>query len=199
VAEFERRVIALSEAAWRLRESAPEPCPLPFALALFSDPDRLPPIDELAGRLPPDIPPVAVIFRHDALAPEGRSLLARRTRDRVHERGHLFLMARGDMEGADGAHAAGPGEGIRTAPCHGIDELAEANGWADAAFLSPLFATRSHPGKPPLTRREATAMAQASRTPLFGLGGMNEVTSRLLEGAPFYGFGAIEAFVAEPE
>jgi thiamine-phosphate pyrophosphorylase len=199
VTDFSRRVIALSDAAWRLRENAPAPCGLSFALALFSDPQRLPPIEVLAGNLPRDIPPIAVIFRHDTLEAEERRMLAKQVCGLVQERGHLFLMAREELDGADGAHGAGPGPGIRTAPCHDIEELIGLSAWADAAFLSPLHATGSHPGRHPLTRRTAVSLAQASRVPLFALGGMNEVTAMAFQGTPFYGMGAIEAFVSEPE
>jgi thiamine-phosphate pyrophosphorylase len=171
------------------------PCALPFALALFSDEARTPDILSMAKALPETDRPLALIFRHDGLAPSERAALAAAVRDAVQSRGHMFLMARGEMEGADGAHSAGPGPGIRTLPTHDEDELAEATlAGMDAAFLSPIFATQSHPDARPLGRPRAVALAQAARIPLFALGGINEASAASLHGAPFQGFGAIGAF-----
>ncbi|GGY45980.1 hypothetical protein GCM10007148_13820 [Parvularcula lutaonensis] len=180
-----------------MRQASAKPCGLPFALALFSDADRLPPLEELASALPEGIPPIAVIFRHDHLEAEERIALAERVRKTVQGRGHLFLMARGVLAGADGCHAYPEGEGIVTMPTHDEDEIVAAiMAGADAGFLSPIHGTRSHPGREPLGRERAVALAQASPLPLFALGGMNEVRAAELEGTPFQGFGAIDAFAA---
>jgi thiamine-phosphate pyrophosphorylase len=82
-------------------------------------------------------------------------------------------------------------------PVHDEDELVKAClEKADAGFLSPVFATESHPSARPLGRMRAVALAQASRLPLFALGGMDPASAATLEGAPFQGFGAIGAFTA---
>ncbi len=182
-----------------MREAAPKPCDLPFALALFTDPDRLPSIVSLAKALPQGLPPVAVVFRHDALGPD-RMALASEVRQLTQERGHKFLMARAELVGSDGTHAFGGGEGLRTMPVHKEEEIVEAViAGADAGFLSPIFPTASHPGQPALGRERAVALAQASPLPLFALGGMDEDTAENLAGSPFQGFGAIGAFLEKPE
>nr|WP_233061299.1 thiamine phosphate synthase [Parvularcula mediterranea] len=83
-------------------------------------------------------------------------------------------------------------------PAHDEDELVAAfAAQADAAFLSPIFATRSHPEAQAMGRERAVAIAQASPMPLFALGGMDEEKAAELEGTPFQGFGAIDAFAGE--
>ncbi|MEM9837538.1 MAG: thiamine phosphate synthase [Pseudomonadota bacterium] len=195
MADFSSRVIALSRAAWSLREAAPKPSALPFALALFSDASRMDPIDEIAVQLPTDIPPVAVIFRHDHLPEAERMALAQHVMTCVQERGHLFLMARAEMRGANGHHAFPSGSGLKTMPVHNEDEVIEAVAeGADALFLSPINGTASHPDQKPLSRGRAVALAQACPVPIFALGGMDEHSAEALEGTPFQGFGAIGAF-----
>lgn len=198
VAEFSDRVMALSAAAWRLRAASPKPCDLPFALALFSDADRLPPVEELAAALPALEKPLAFIFRHDHLVPEDRLALGDRLRLVVQGRGHLFFMARTELRGADGHHKQTDAPGLLTMPAHDEDELVAAfAAQASAAFLSPIFATRSHRDAKAMGRERAVAIAQASPMPLFALGGMDEEKAAELEGTPFQGFGAIDAFAGK--
>lgn len=195
VAEFSDRVMALNEIAWRMREASPKPCDLPFALALFSDPNRLPPLEALAESLPRTDRGIALIFRHYDVAEGERERLADTVRMLSQDRGHLFIMARGALPGADGSHAERLSGGILTMPAHDEDEIIAAiKAGADAAFLSPVFATNSHPGAAPLGRQRAVALAQASPLPLFALGGMDEAKASELVGTPFQGFGAIDAF-----
>jgi thiamine-phosphate pyrophosphorylase len=194
VADFTSRVIVLNEAAWRLRRASPRPASLPFALALFSDEHRTRDILSMAKRLPETSKPLALVFRHDGLPSAERFRLADQVRRAVQARGHLFLMARSTLLGADGVHSA-EGEGLRTLPVHDEKEIADATlARADAAFLSPVRPTDSHPGAPALGRSRAVALAQAARIPLLALGGMDERSAGELEGTPFQGFGAIGAF-----
>ena len=196
MADFSSRVMTLSRAAWSLRAAAPRPSALPFALALFTDPARMPPIERLAVELPTGIPPVAVIFRHDSLPAQDRLALADRVRREVQARGHLFVMARATLTGADGHHAFPGAPGLSTMPAHDEDEtVAAVAGGADAVFLSPVHGTDSHPGTMPLGRARAIALAQDCPRPCFALGGMDEQRAAALEGTPFQGFGAIGAFV----
>jgi thiamine-phosphate pyrophosphorylase len=60
---------------------------------------------------------------------------------------------------------------------------------ADAALLSPVFATRSHPKAHPLTPARARFIARASLMPVLALGGVNERNAALLSG--FSGIAAI--------
>ncbi|NRA31542.1 MAG: thiamine phosphate synthase [Parvularculaceae bacterium] len=147
--------------------------------------------------------PLAVIFRHDHLPADERLALADRVRLTVQGRGHLFIMARAELVGADGFHGRGARPSdvrFHTAPVHDEEEIAEAMlAGADALFLSPMNRTASHVGEPPLSPSRAIALAQACRSPLFALGGMNEDRAKKLEGTSFQGFGAIDAFMKEPE
>ncbi len=199
VAEFRSRVIALSRAAWSLRRASPQACDLPFALALFTDPVRTPSIERLATELPRRVPPVAVIFRHDALLSADRIALAEEVRREVQSRGHLFFMARGTLHGANGTHAHGEGPGLHTFPAHNFAEArrAEQKG-ADALFVSPVMPTDSHPGGRVLGPVRAARLAAASRCPSLALGGMDERSVKALHGSAFQGFGAIGAFLQRP-
>ncbi len=61
----------------------------------------------------------------------------------------------------------------------------------DAVFLSPIFATRSHPDRVSLTPVRANLVAKQIRKPLYGLGGIDTRNSALLRG--FAGLAAIGA------
>jgi thiamine-phosphate pyrophosphorylase len=62
----------------------------------------------------------------------------------------------------------------------------------DAAFLSPVFATASHPGAAPLTPVRAAFIAALSPVPVYALGGVTARNAPLL--APvFAGIAAIKA------
>ena len=65
--------------------------------------------------------------------------------------------------GADGSHGPGRGHGLHSASAHDLAEIRRAErAGADLLFLSPVYATRSHPG------REA---ARAGAVRLAGKGG----------------------------
>ena len=61
---------------------------------------------------------------------------------------------------------------------------------ADAALLSPVFYTRSHPGARFLTPARARLIARASLVPVLALGGVNDRNAALLAG--FSGIAAID-------
>ena len=149
---------------------------------------------EAMARLPDG---AGIVFRHYRLDPARRRVLFDEVRRRAGDRGQLLLLGGPAEEartwGADGSHGRGPGEGLRSAPAHDRAELraAEAAG-ADLAFLSPVFATRSHPGVPALGARRFDALAAQARLPVIALGGMDARRFRLLNEA--YGWAAIEAW-----
>jgi thiamine-phosphate pyrophosphorylase len=90
---------------------------------------------------------------------------------------------------------SGGAERIVTAACHSAAEIAQAATLgADVAFLSPVFATPSHPGAPPLGPSEFKRLAAASPVPVLALGGVDETNAALLAGPNVAGFGAIGAF-----
>jgi thiamine-phosphate pyrophosphorylase len=138
-----------------------------------------------------------IVLRHYRTEPPVRRRLFEHVRD---ARPDLMLLLAGSAEeaaawGADGSHGRGPGAGLRTAPVHDLDELREAEAArAAAAFVSPLFATRSHPGAAPLGVDGFEALASKARIPLIALGGMNAKRFALLKGA--YGWAAIDAWLS---
>jgi thiamine-phosphate pyrophosphorylase len=61
----------------------------------------------------------------------------------------------------------------------------------DFVFLSPVFATRSHPGRGPIGAIRANLRAQSLSVPVYALGGIEARNARLLHG--FAGIAAIGA------
>jgi thiamine-phosphate pyrophosphorylase len=84
---------------------------------------------------------------------------------------------------------------IITAACHSPQEIALARAMgADLVFLSPVFATTSHPGAPVLGALEFKRLAAKSPVPVLALGGVDAANARLLAAPNVAGFGAIGAF-----
>lgn len=151
----------------------------------------------------------AVVFRHYRAT--DRAQYGRRLRTLCRARRVLFLVA-GDgrlasVLGADGLHlaqglcAAIAGWRRRrprwliTAAAHSAPALRRAKG-ADAAFVSPVFPTASHPGRPHLGPLRFAALTRQSPLPVVALGGVNGRTARLLNGIPLAGFAAISGLTA---
>ena len=63
----------------------------------------------------------------------------------------------------------------------------------DAIFLSPVFATRSHPDGKPLTAMRAIFVARTIATPVYALGGVTAQNANLLAHGVFAGIAAIGA------
>ncbi|MEG3088434.1 thiamine phosphate synthase [Sphingomonas sp. PB4P5] len=138
-----------------------------------------------------------VIFRHYATPlAERRALFARVAQ--VARRNRLVLIRAGAQRlgKADGVHGAAwchHGD-IRTWPAHSRREaLAGVRAGADLLLVSPIFATRSHPGAKALGRRAARAMIRGLDIPAIALGGMTARRFRTLCG--FYGWAAIDAWI----
>jgi thiamine-phosphate pyrophosphorylase len=137
----------------------------------------------------------AVILRH--YDDPGREALGRRLRTLSRGAGVLLLVA-GDARlaarlRADGLHlpewmvrrAAGrrwPRPGwLVTAAAHSPAALWRAQrAGADAALLSPIFATASHPGAKPLGVLRFAAWCRAAPLPTYALGGITAETGRRL-------------------
>lgn len=187
----------LARAAARLAVNAS--CTLP-PLALFTDDDRL--ADPLAAaRALPRGSMVVVRSRNGAR----RAALTWAMIDLARARALIVLVA-GDgalaaASGADGLHLPearlGEAAGWRarrrflvTGSVHSLAGLARAR-WLDAVFLSPVFPTASHPGRPALTAVRANAIARAASVPVYALGGVEPGNARLLCG--FAGIAAIGA------
>lgn len=142
-----------------------------------------------------------IVFRHYSLAFQERRALFAEVERQARPRALMLLLAGPAADaaawGADGSHGRGAGAGLRTAPAHDFAEIrvAEAAG-AALVFLSPVFATRSHPGAPALGRDRFASLAAQARLPVVALGGMNEARFAKLSGA--YGWAGIDAWLEPP-
>lgn len=194
------RTRARKLAAAALALNAASGAATPFRLAFLTD-RRGPDPETVARSLPHG---AALILRHyDAPRRVG---LAQRLRALTRARGVLMIIgadaALAAEIGADGVHwradqlcGAGRRFGFVTAACHsGKDLAAAARAGADAAFLSPVFPTQSHPHAESLGRARFLALAARSPIPVFALGGVDEENSGRLAGRNVAGFGAISAF-----
>ncbi|MGP1353273.1 MAG: thiamine phosphate synthase [Parasphingopyxis sp.] len=143
-----------------------------------------------------------VIVRHYSLAPPERRRLIARIREIARAR-RLLLIVAGSAQFARATRAEGfhsrsphrtPRDLLRTVAVHDEAELrlAERIG-ADLVFISPVFATRSHPGGRTLGRMRFGRLATRSRMPVVALGGMNRRRAQSLRGFGIYGWAAIGA------
>jgi thiamine-phosphate pyrophosphorylase len=169
-----------------------------FPLVLFTD-DRKTDWARAARRLPPGS---LVVVR-------ARTAKARATLAEMLD-GIAPLLIAGDADlaariGAAGLHLpeARIGEAVHwrarrpdwiiTAAAHGMGAMTRAH-QVDALFLSPVFATQSHPGAPALGAARAALIAAASPVPVYALGGITARNAALL--APsFSGLAAIGALL----
>ena len=146
-----------------------------------------------AQRLPPG---GTIILRSDGLDPAARRALARRLKRIARARRLRLFVASADIGlarwmGADGVHLRGRSvrlaatarrAGLATsAPVHdGQEARAAARAGIDYAVISPLYATRSHPGAPTITLRRFIGLALAARAAPVALGGMSAARHRAL-------------------
>lgn len=137
-----------------------------------------------------------VVFRHYGLRPVERRALFAKVAKVAHRRGLVVVRAGAERlgRGEDGVHGK-RGRGLRTAPAHSrVEAIAAIRAGADALFVSPVFATRSHPGAPALGPVRLGLMVRGLRVPLIALGGMDARRARRLRGLNLYGWAAIDAW-----
>ena len=189
----------LAEAAASLKRSAGSALP---ALILMTDEARLADPLPAARALPAGS---AIILRHYGV-PE-RAVLARGLAAIARRRGLVLLVGEDPVlarrVGAAGVHL--PERAIRragavrwqrdwliTAAVHSHAALASAAACgADAALLSPVFATASHPNARALGLQRFAAIAQASPLPVYALGGIDRAHANLLRGSGAVGIAGI--------
>ncbi len=113
----------------------------------------------------------------------------------------MLLLAGADAQArrwrADGFHQRARGSaGFHSAPAHSAREIADAKrAGAQMLFLSPLYATRSHPGSRPLGLTRFIALARlAFPLKIIALGGMSRNRARALDKHLVHGWAAIDAF-----
>lgn len=147
-----------------------------------------------------------IVFRHYGTDAVERRALFDRVARMARRRGLMLLLGgpigQARLWGADGAHARSAPvrrnesrryRAIRSAPVHDMAErrAAERAG-ADLLFLSPLFATRSHPGARPLGSYRFARIARSTPLPVMALGGVSMRHRALLARLGAAGFGAID-------
>ena len=149
---------------------------------------------DAARRLPAG---AGIVFRHYGLEEAGRRALFEQVR-RAAPGALLLLAGPADLAeawGADGSHGRGRGAGLRSAPVHDLGQVRAAErAGAAFLFLSPVFATRSHPDAHPLGLARFAWLARRTHLPVIALGGMDEARGRRLASFGAYGWGAIDAW-----
>jgi thiamine-phosphate pyrophosphorylase len=66
---------------------------------------------------------------------------------------------------------------------------------ASLIFLSPIYETRSHPGRAAMARQLAAQIVAGCAVPVIALGGMNRARIAELEDVGFYGWAGIDAWL----
>jgi thiamine-phosphate pyrophosphorylase len=166
--------------------------PLP-KIWLMTDPRGGDPVVAVR-RLPPRS---GIVFRHYD-APDRRALF-RAVKKAAQRAGHVVLLAgppaKAKAWSADGAHdrSMRASKGLRTVAVHNAREAALARRvGADLIFVSPVFATRSHPGARGLGRIGFGELARGQCA--IALGGMDARRFRSLAALKPYGWAGIDAF-----
>lgn len=138
-----------------------------------------------------------VVFRQYA-TPEGERRRKFAQVRRIARKRRLVLLVAGPfLPGGDGVHGrnARPNKGLATRPVHSLRErIAAERAGVDAIFVSPVFATRSHPDARPLGRVRFALLIRCSQLPVIALGGMTAARARTLPGIA--GWAAIDAWSA---
>jgi thiamine-phosphate pyrophosphorylase len=183
------------------------PCPLP-PLFFFTDPERTPHPEDIVAHLPEGC---GVVYRHfgDPHALQRARLL----RKIASDNGLVLLIGEDDAlaqeVGADGVHLAQrslsraavlranrPDDRL-TIACHDAETLPRlSEDVFDAAFVSPVFASRSPSaqGAAALGLKGVQALTAQTGLPLYGLGGITCDTITQLSGSGLAGVAAVEAF-----
>lgn len=175
------------------------------AIWLLSDAARLPAPQQAIAALPRE---AGFIFRHygiadrAALGAELRALCARRgVPFFVADDVGLALTLRAEGVHLPEAHIMRAGAIKRHKPhlrvtvaAHNLPALIRARAaGADAALLSPVFPTQSHPGAQTLGPHRFTRLARHAGLPVYALGGVNEKNATRLRGSGAFGIAAISA------
>ncbi len=125
-----------------------------------------------------------IVFRHYSLAKRERAALLRQVEIAARRGGHMLTI---------GGTTHGRYAGCITAPAHSIRErIAAERAAAQLIFVSPVFATQSHPGARALGRIRFGMIVRGSRVPVIALGGMTHKRARTLSVFGIYGWAAID-------
>ncbi len=143
-----------------------------------------------------------IVFRHYHLRETARRARFKAIKRLARRHGHLLMLAGAPALArrwrADGVHghllrrSALPGL-LHSAPVHDAHEIHQANrSGADIFFLSPIFATRSHPGQRPLNSVQRHRLAETCNGLVIYLGGMNARRYRTSKNPLVHGWAAID-------
>jgi thiamine-phosphate pyrophosphorylase len=143
-----------------------------------------------------------IVLRHYSLSPGERSRLARQVSEICRQR-HLVLAVARDGElaaqvGAQLVHnpLANPTGLPFSRSAHSAEEAAAANlAGASLIFLSPIFETRSHPGRKAMASEVTRQIVAACSVPVIALGGMNRALLSEHQNIGFYGWAGIDAWI----
>ncbi len=143
-------------------------------------------------RLPPGS---GVVFRHHATPPAERRALFARVRRIATARRLMLVVAGTQRLGPYATHGRGPaGSRPTTWPAHSRREaIAGVVRGAGTLFVSPVFATRSHPGVRPAGVMRAARIGGALSIRIVALGGMDPRRFRRIRRQGFDGWAAIDA------
>jgi thiamine-phosphate pyrophosphorylase len=137
-----------------------------------------------------------IVFRHYSLEANDRQKLLRIVSAAARRFGHILVVG-GQPIATPLWHAVGRHGRVRgamTAPVHSLREaIAAERAGATLLFVSPIFATRSHPNSTGLGRVRFGLLIRNLRVPVIALGGMTKSRARSLKAMKIYGWAAISA------
>lgn len=145
------------------------------------------------------------VFRHYHLGDDARRARFAALAALAREHGHLVVLSdqpmRAQQWGADGVYGSAEriagAAMLAIATAHDEAEIAAAvDAGAHAIMLSPVFATRSHPGGKALGVEQFHALAHLSPIPVIALGGMDAARARDLR---WPRWAAIDGLTASPD
>lgn len=135
-----------------------------------------------------------VVFRHYSLPASERRALFEAVRRIARKRRLVLVWA--------GPHRTLPSHGRQrgalTAPVHSRREaVAAARAGATLLFVSPVYATRSHPDARALGVNRLGLLVRGLEVPVIALGGMDEWRWRALRPLGVYGWAGIDAWMPQ--
>lgn len=179
-----------------MRRRHPGKCETP-RLWLVSDARNDALLEPAIARLPHGS---GLIFRHFHLADNERRARFERLARLIHKRGGMAVLA-GDVQlarrwradGIYGPPGGGPADGlIRLVNVHDMREVRRANmqeavlrrtsHTSRLMLISPVFATRTHPGDRTLGIARFSALARHAKAPVIALGGVTCARARQMAG-----------------
>ena len=138
-----------------------------------------------------------IVFRHYEL-PDAQRRATLRAVHRIARRRGLTLVVAGGPDGPDGGHNRKPARGLYTRSAHNRrDIVAAKRDGADLVFVSPVFATRSHPGAAAQGPARFGLMIRDAGVPIIALGGMSAGRARRLAALKIHGWAGIDAFTSD--